>query len=221
MFAGVTSSITLVACLDLDYLSEGGELSDASGDSTLASGPPSIDSANGQEGGQDGSSPHSDGGSSDAGKENLLSNGDFELGCAGWSAYFGNISESGTARSGAGSCKFCMVGNWEAFAEQDIKMQVGANETYVAQIWVQGVQSSAELEDAGIRGGQTQIGTGPDHSTGSNSPIPETWERMTAILTTTKASDTLSFAFRLEKSGDAPVNNICVLLDDAILYRTQ
>lgn len=218
MFAGVVSSITLVACLDLDYLSDGGDVSDASGDSTLASSPPSADASSAE---RDGSSPASDGAPSEAGPTNLLSNADFELGCAGWSAYFGNLSENGAARSGTGSCKFCMEGNWEAFAAQDIAMQVGANETYVAQVWLQGVQSPAELEDAGIRGGQTQIGTGADQSTGSNSPIPETWERMTAILTTTKASDTLSFAFRLEKAGDAPVDNICVLLDDAILYRMQ
>ena len=74
-----------------------------------------------------------DGSEPDAGAGvNLLSNADFELGCAGWKTTFGFITEGDVARNGTRSCKFCMDTNWETFLEQTVTVPVKKGETYFA-----------------------------------------------------------------------------------------
>ncbi len=80
---------------------------------------------------------------------NLLSNADFELGCAGWKTAFGFITESDVARNGTRSCKFCMDTNWEALLEQTVTAPVKKGETYAGEIWMRAAGSPASLETLG------------------------------------------------------------------------
>jgi hypothetical protein len=166
----------------------------------------------------------SEGSHADAGAPNLLTNGDFELGCAGWTPSFGTVSESSVAHTGAGSCEFCMGTNWEAFFDQTVTMPVGANETYFAAIWSRGASSPLALEDAGLVGEELLLETqGPDESTASNMLVPADWARVTSILKTTVDAGSITVEFRLQQQGNPAETGgvICVLLDDAVVQRVH
>ena len=69
----------------------------------------------------DGAEVGSDGGTTDAAPANLLTNGDFEQGCAGWTpngnAYLEAVTDVAFVRSGASSCMVCSklsLGAYEA-----------------------------------------------------------------------------------------------------------
>lgn len=169
----------------------------------------------------------------DSGPVNLLTNGDFELGCAGWNAegdkkkYFGFTSEASVARSGAGSCRFCMDTNWEAFFEQRIAVPVKAGDKFVAEIWIRGAKPSNELSAAGLVGTSLRIGTGSGGSGGATSgpPVPSDteWTRITTLRTAQADGSSLLLELRLQQSGNpASVGNvICVYVDDAVLRKVE
>jgi hypothetical protein len=191
----------------------------------------------GAEGGQDGNAPDtngggspdtgddstSDGGGETGGQPNLLVNGDFELGCAGWDKSFGFISDAPIAHSGSHSCKFCMDTNWEAFFQQANAATVGIGESYYGELWVRAANIP---EDAGFVSDdldilETAAGgtlTGP---TAGPFPIGSGWVRVTTIWKTTAVGTEIGLRFRLQQSGNpASVGNvICVYVDDAVLRR--
>ncbi len=154
------------------------------------------------------------------GAVNLMTNGDFELGCAGWTTAFGFISESSVARGGAGSCRFCMDTNWEAVLEQKVKVPVKAGDKFVGEIWVHGATAPADLEAKGLVGSSLRIYAAqgdPDGTSGPKSPAD--WTRITTLFTATADRTQLTLQLRLQQTGNpASVGNvICVDVDDAVL----
>ncbi|WP_146651677.1 hypothetical protein [Labilithrix luteola] len=215
-------SVAAVACVDLSYLSEGGELTDAGNASQDSASLPDVTTGGSDTGSDATLSPEDGGADADATPPNLLTNGDFEFGCAAWGAAFGSVQASSTARSGAGSCKFCMGSNWEAFFEQTVKMPVAANETYVAEVWTQGAMSPSDLTDAGFYGEMlyvTSLNTSKDSP--SLTPASATWQRLTALVKTTAASDAVTVSYRLQQQQPAKQSGgvVCILVDDASLRR--
>jgi hypothetical protein len=169
----------------------------------------------------------------DSGPINLLTNGDFELGCAGWNAeyqkYFGFTSESGVARSGAGSCRFCMDTNWEAFFEQRVQVPVKAGEKFVGEIWIRAAKPPSELSTAGMEGTSLSVtvggggGTGTSSTGGPSVPSDTEWTRITTVRNVQTDASSLTLRLRLQQSGNpASVGNvICVYVDDAVLRRME
>lgn len=216
----IALSVAAVACVDLSYLSEGGELSDAGDDARESADLPEVGPGV-TESGTDGS-VSSEAGAADAAAPNLLTNGDFELGCAAWGTAFGQVKADSTARSGAGSCKFCMNDNWEAFLEQTVSTPVAANETYFAEVWTQGVLSPAELENAGFEGEEVWVSSkNAGLSKGPRGQVGATWQRVTSLVKTTAASDSVTISYRLQQAQPAKQTGgvVCVLVDDASLRR--
>lgn len=213
-------SMAAVACVDLSYLSDGGDLTDAGDDAGNTTDLPEVGPGASQDGSD--SSVASDAGDADSASPNLLTNGDFELGCAGWETAFAQVKADMTARSGAGSCKVCMNDNWEAFFEQTVKMAVAADETYFAELWTQGASSPAELDDAGFQGEELWVSSeNAGLSKGPWGHVGASWQRVTSLVKTTAASDSVTITYRLQQVQPAKQSGgvVCVLVDDASLRR--
>lgn len=159
-------------------------------------------------------------GSSSGSTDNLVVNGDFELGCAGWENGFGFVSESSVVHGGKGSCKFCMDTNWEAYFDRHVKLTAKTGETYVADAWFKAASSVAALESAGYVGASLSISSKVEqYQSTDGPPLDGTWQHVTTLLTLTRDEPDLLVRFRLQQSGNpASVGNvICVIVDDAAL----
>jgi hypothetical protein len=209
------------ACADLSSLSSANDGADASDGAAEASGAADATALGDADAGLtavDAALPDAN----DAGGLNLLQNGDFELGCAGWEASFGSFTESPQAYAGTTACRFCMDTNWEAFFTQSVNVPVQAGESYYAEIWVQAASSLGSLADAGLVGQELLLSTpAKDQSSASNQPVAAQWGRITTLLKTTQAAKSLTLDYRLQQQGNPADKGgvICVLLDNAVLRR--
>jgi hypothetical protein len=161
----------------------------------------------------------------DSGAPNILTNGDFELGCAGWSVSFGFLSESSTAYEGSKSCKFCMDTNWEAFLQREQNgLAVKAGEEYVGDIWFRPVSTPEQLADAGYVSSSLWISAGGGDGKATPGPPPTSgWSRASTLFTIPADTDTAYLTFHLQQQGNpAAVGNvICVYVDSASLRRIK
>jgi hypothetical protein len=168
----------------------------------------------------------SDGGSSEGGSSgggpNLLTNGDFELGCAGWDVAFGFMSEATEAHGGKGSCKFCMDTNWEAFLEQRVTTSVEAGRTYYIEGWFKPAKTVAELDQEGFVESNIRVTSpGADVDFTNGPTFTGEWQRATAIFKPTLPANELEGALRLQQTGNPADqgNVICVYVDDVVMRR--
>lgn len=149
-----------------------------------------------------------DPGASDAAgaPENVLTNGDFELGCAGWNVTYGSLAESDVSRSGSRSCRVCGI---DFYASARITIMPG--EQYVAETWIR------SAPDAAISGPvKFQIHSGHDDGSMTTGPVPSNdWQRVTAVLSVTKSDDHLNVNHHISSSGE------CYLVDDVSLRRME
>lgn len=166
-------------------------------------------------GATDGATPPADGGDDAGAAPNLLVNGGFEQGCAGWAANgFATTTADGTARTGAGSCRLCYVGDGgfgtNANLFQPVMHALPATSRPLATFWVRtppGTSPSTnvyarvtiELQDGGVS---------LCDSAGHFAP-GETWQRIDA--TCTQALDGVGI------DVDLVTDTACVLVDDASL----
>lgn len=177
----------------------------------------------------DGSSSSSSGTASSSGdggdplgtQPNLLINGDFELGCAGWTPSFGFVSEATVAHGGARSCKFCMDTNFEATLSRSTKVAGKKGQTYIAEIWYQAASSVPSLEAAGYVGSSlTLSGVGDVGAPTPGPPLDGSWQRTTTLVSLDNSDSVqIEVELRLQQSGNpaAQGNVICVFVDDAAL----
>jgi hypothetical protein len=160
----------------------------------------------------------------DSGAPNLLTNGDFELGCAGWDVEFGFISESSVAYEGAKSCKFCMDTNWEAKLTRAESAAVKAGEQYVGDIWFRPATTAEELADAGYVGSSLWISAGGAYGNPTaGPPVANSWSRASTLYAIPVDADTVRLTFHLQQQGNpAAVGNVvCVYLDSAGIRRIK
>ena len=160
----------------------------------------------------------------DAGSPNLLINGDFELGCAGWNASFGFVSEDTVAHSGAKSCKVCMDTNWEMTFTRDAALTGHKGETYVADVWLHGAAGSATMQQQGFRSDDLSLfwsGGGVDPTPGPQ--LDSTWLHASTLTTLSADETQLTFSFHMTQAGNpASVGDvICVYVDDAAIRKAQ
>lgn len=152
---------------------------------------------------------------------NLLTNGDFELGCAGWTVSDGTLTESSLARGGAKSCVYCSEEQFYTDVENVRRIDIVEGERYFAEVWLRtegptALSNPPELliytfETVGGQGNQIGAATGgPPFVSGD-------WVRLTALLTADR--DAKGIAFQLRYT-DEPANvGKCVHIDDATMYR--
>jgi len=216
---GVVAIVTfgaIVACVSSEGLAGGGDggvtSEDAGGTDTSSSSSSS-------------GSPATDASPPDAGPApapNLITNGDFELGCAGWNTAFGFMSEASEAHGGTKSCKFCMDTNWEAFLEQTVTANVEAGKTYYVEAWLKPAKTLSELDTAGYVESNLRVKSPGANIDPTNGPTATgDWVRSTAIFKPTLPANELDVDVRLQQTGNpaATGNVICFYVDDVVLRR--
>jgi hypothetical protein len=205
----VLSGVALaVGCLPTNGLS-GGEARTPVADGSTGENIPDADAAFDEE-------------ASDAGTDadaslgpNLVVNGDFEFGCASWSARSATLSESTIARSGASSCLFCRIeGAPDGYMSQKLEADVAPGDKFAAEIWVRAfgdagvpVTTRARLDVVDSKGSGQQ---GPSTA---GPTLTTTWQRIPAIVEARDAG--VKLYFELMTLNGAP----CVLVDDAVITR--
>jgi hypothetical protein len=197
-FACVLSAMIAVACVSSSGLAGGG------GDETKtdADTPDSSSSDSATGSGDTDAATSTDGDASGAGP-NLLTNGDFELGCAAWDVAFGFMSEASEAHGGTKSCKFCMDTNWEAFFEQKVTTNVEAGHTYYLEAWFKAAKTSEELEQAGYVESDVRVTSAGQGESFTKGPTFTTeWVRATALFKPTLAAVELEATLRLQQTGN-------------------
>jgi hypothetical protein len=155
----------------------------------------------------------------DAGPTNLLTNGDFELGCANWGAAGGTIAPSDVPHNGAHSCMVCADNSGSSFFPQrfDAKFPPGAQLT--GWMWVRAVPTgSVTSVRALVSGFAFQVDTAVIRAD-SQPIVASAWFQAPFILKVPPDIDggTTSVEIRIwgmDKGG-------CALIDDAVLYRSN
>jgi hypothetical protein len=152
--------------------------------------------------------------------ENLLSNGGFELGCAGWVGINATLSQDSTARSGMHSCRVCASGTFTFNITQQVPRDVVAGETYAVEAYVHtaddaGTPAAAMavlIADVAKVGGELQRQS-------STASVPRAaWDQISGLLNVNaEAGAMLDVSFLNGDPGDGGGRN-CFLIDDARLY---
>lgn len=171
-----------------------------------------------------GTSTTTDSRSSGSTAPNLLVNGDFELGCAGWDVSFGFVSESSEAHGGTGSCKFCMDTNFEALLSRDATVDAKKGDTYVADVWMKAADTVNNLKAAGYIGNSLQVESTGDSPDFTDGPVLDgSWQHNTTLVTLTQDTNKLTFHYHLQQSGNPAQqgNVICVYVDDAAIRKSN
>jgi hypothetical protein len=177
----------------------------------------------GDSGGGGGGSPEAGPDASSGPRPNLLVNGDFELGCAGWDVGFGFLSEASVAHGGTRSCKFCMDTNFEALMTRSATVAAHKGDTYLAEVWFQAAQPTTTMKSEGYSGSSVAVSAaGQDANPTDGPPIDGTWQRASTLATLTADATELDFVFHLQQQGNpASVGDvICVYVDDAAVRLT-
>jgi hypothetical protein len=161
----------------------------------------------------DSSTPDADA-ASEAGAPNLLENGDFESGCARWTASQGSATADTTARSGAGSCRLCFApdpdsGAMAANLYQIVPHTLTSGTRYGATAWVRNAPGTSGASSAYSRIIEHD-NTGTAYpSSGTPFTPNDTWQRTDALLDLPADGSAIEFA--ITASGG------CILVDDASL----
>lgn len=159
------------------------------------------------------------------GPPNLLKNGELDVNCANWSPIAGEASVASIARTGAGSCRFCMGTRAEAIFEQKVDLTVKAGDEFAGELWLRAADTPSSLVSAGLLG--TAIAISDDvvenaYASGPSAP-DESWARVPATFTAQRDRAALWMRLRLQQKGDPADAGgvICVYIDDAALRRAD
>lgn len=148
--------------------------------------------------------------------DNLLENGNFELGCADWFGFESRTEDSSDGRNGGKACMVCGDPTVDGFGIlQKIpieKLTVG--KTYFAEVWVRAAPS-----DASVAPDPSAVfylnGTDPTTYIERKASAPvsadATWKRLTVVITV--KAGTVNLEFNVLLHGRAT----CILVDDAVV----
>jgi len=198
------------------------------GDGGGSSGSASSSGSSGSSGqtlsGNDGGGSSGGGSSGSAsGGANVLTNGDFELGCAGWDVAFGFVSEAtDVVHGGAKSCKFCMDTNFEATLTRSATVPLNKGDTYTGDVWIHAGGGVQAMKSAGYTGSALLVtASGEGDSSTDGPPLDGTWQHMTTLTTFSRQNDAIQLVVHLQQSGNpaAQGNVICVYVDDANVHK--
>lgn len=159
------------------------------------------------------SAPTDSGASGDTASEpSLLTNGDFESGCAAWAIDYGTLAVTTAAHGGKGACKVC--GDRAYQISQKIEggsLVVGKK--YVAEAWIRraspdGGVGSAFVETAAFDDKGDSMGA----VSSGNVPLTDDFQRVTAIVT--YGSGARSAEIHVGSTDP----NTCIVVDDASFH---
>ena len=148
---------------------------------------------------------------------NLLSNGDFELGCAGWTGNQAMLIDDSTTHSGTRSCRVCPTAAVSFDIVQYAKTPLTPGERYFVEAYLHAAPSDAATPKSPI-GVTLRIFDRNNvalQSAVSNGPTPaESWQRISELIDVSADGGTqMQVAFESADVGR------CFLIDDARLYR--
>jgi hypothetical protein len=147
----------------------------------------------------------------------LLTNSNFESGCAGWSSWEGTLEDVTTARSGSHACRVCSDGTTRLYGiGQGVpRTALTVGKKYVGEVWVRADDRDSgpvptpyaklEIYDAA----ENQL----DAAEGGKIALDGTWKRASAVITVTPATDSVYLSFAAYGG--------CFLLDDASLQEIR
>lgn len=198
----------LAACADTSGLT-GGEAADAaSGDASAEAA--AVDGGTGTD-----ASPAPEGGGDAGVPPNLLQNGDFELGCAGWDSVSGAIvTEDTESRSGLRSCRVCTASPFGVGLAQRFVAPVSPGERFAGEIWLRDAPDAAAVDGVSVTLEISDV-NGAFVTRSSANPLPPSsaWARTTTLLTVPDGGAKLTFDIELEGASR------CALIDDARMTR--
>jgi hypothetical protein len=144
---------------------------------------------------------------------NLAANGDFTLGCAGWTTTEGTSSSFANGRSGS-ACQVCATGPDLDFS-QTIPFTTAPNQQYYGEVWVRApVDTGPPIGLSVIN--EFANGGNEDPVTTTGPAATTTWTKVTALLTT--QADGVGVSLDITLTG---VSGHCVVLDDAVVTRLK
>jgi hypothetical protein len=159
-----------------------------------------------------GSDPSS---STDGGRTNLLTNGDFNIGCAGWTAANGTLTPEAVGRSGLTSCRVCANADVNfAMYSPLIRVPVVAGATYVAEVYLRAAPGKAAATFLTVAVDLSPSQPGP---VTSGPELDETWKSISAVIVLDGGSGTGELSLRVLSLSIGT----CFLIDDATLYLAQ
>lgn len=155
----------------------------------------------------------------DTGSVNLLSNGDFDIGCGGWTSAGASFERVTPGRGNAGAaCRVCGSGAPTFIIEQLVRVAVAAGDQYNGEAWLR-----TDPDGAAPPALSAEIdlynGNGPIVQQGAQSAGPglnATWQQTSALIAVHVDGGTdLQLIFL------AAASTGCFLIDDAVLYRAK
>jgi hypothetical protein len=153
------------------------------------------------------------GGDAEAGTENLLVNGGFEVGCTGWAGDLANVSASSAARTGGGSCLVCAIDGGIYSIAQMVKRPLPAGQ-YRFEVYVSAPTDGREVATGLVAGEYVTRPDGglyPDNVTALG-PLPDAgWQPIVHLIS--MPADGQGVRVFVQAAGGE-----CFLVDDAALY---
>jgi hypothetical protein len=152
-----------------------------------------------------------------AGRVNLLANGDFELGCAAWTASNGDLTSEPIGRNGK-ACRVCKTTGANSYELLTVVAHpTSAGQKYVAEAYLRAAPGADASTSTSSRvlvldSNSTPIQAGQP----SSGPVPiDQWQSISALISVT-VDGGVRLYFVVNASGGS-----CFLIDDAVLYRAN
>ncbi len=143
---------------------------------------------------------------------NLLTNGDFELGCSGWQSSFVAVTEETTdVHGGTRACRFCASrDSGSALINHGIDHVVVAGQHYVAEAWVKAAGVPSLDIGLEIRKDGAVVSKGVDTTT----QLSDKWQRASALVVASADGDRV----RMQIQFPEVQAGMCFLIDDVRLF---
>lgn len=150
----------------------------------------------------------------DAGGSNLLLNGDFEMGCAGWSTDYATLTVVASARTGKTACMLCSDHAGYQITQKIEGSALQGGKKYLAEAWARrapadgGATGIGHVEVTPIDVDGNSMGSIP----GGDVSMTDEWQRLTAIITYDPAAKSVDVQIGSKDPGT------CIVVDDASFH---
>jgi hypothetical protein len=151
-----------------------------------------------------------------SGTGNLLSNPSFEDGVGGcgpgWKAFFGGLTRSSVARTGAWSCLICTNGSG-VYLTATVDVPVVAGDSYYAEAWVHAPPSPPNTTGS-IALQFEEVDGGPTYDEGAGTMPTADWALVNHVARVPGGATLLKFNVHAAANDGG-----CLLVDDVGLYK--
>ena len=158
----------------------------------------------------------------EAGPE-LALNGDFELGCAGWSTLRSVLTDSSLARGGTKACMLCTAGGGSGSSSllyQDIPYDGSADSVFLVEGWVRAAPDAGAVSPTGIF--VRLSGGSPATVSAVGSVAPDMQWRRVSSLARAGAGGVRNLEVNVGRPAAGAIDaGLCVLVDDVSIRRLE